>query len=60
MVDLILSQSGVQCHIRLAAMDAWLFLSTLALLWGPVHVYLTKRDLVDLKEWVGWVNQHPD
>ena len=33
--------------------------TTLALLWVPVHLYLTQMDLIELKRWAGAILQPP-
>ena len=36
-------------------MDALLVVATIGVVWIPVHAYLSKTDLADLRQWVVWV-----
>ena len=41
-----------------AAMDALLVVATLTLLWGPVHLYLTKTDVAGVREWISFMMEN--
>ena len=39
-------------HSCAATMEAFLMVVTLTLVWGPVHLYLTKTDVAGVRRWI--------
>ena len=41
-------------------MASFLVFTTLLCIWVPVHLYLSKADFVELREWIIWVKKQMD
>ena len=45
---------------QVAGMASFLVFTTLLCVWVPVHLYLSKADFVELREWITWAKKHVD